>query len=508
MKIHLFVIPVLFFFSRTYGQSQYLDSTFNGTGFLKSDYKAESYDETTLIKLSNNTLYATGRVSITDYKFYESGFGVLKHKLTSGLDETFGNSGKAHYYYDSYHQADYTKDFHEFADGSLLYLSGMGLVKTDKNGALDANFGFHGKQEFEPGGNKQYNKLLILPDGKIYVFGQKDDNLYLERYNSDGFLDFSFGNQGTQMFDLGTNEEINDAKLMNNGEILIIGHSQKQINNNTSGNYRHNFIRKISQDGTLNPNFIFDNVTGMYDQVGDFKKILLNDDESFAYIINQVNDCNHRVLKINMQNLTFSNLFYASVGGPFPCDILNPQYSINDIALHKNQIYIAGNEHSGSSTAMWITRYNLDGTIDSSFADQGKFNYFLSPESTNNSLQSIQVDSDGTVYGGGKLDYDFLVFKISKTITLDVNENNSENKILKVYPNPVTDFLFADVKSLNGKEITISVYDLSGKLVKKQMVNANSGSKISINLSGLLAGNYVVKYKSQNFSESVRIIKK
>ena len=484
-----------------------MDTAFNGTGFLKSDYKAESDDETVLIKLSNNALYATGRVSINDYKFYESGFGVLKHKLTSGLDQTFGNLGKAHYYYDSYHRADYPKDLHEFADGSLLYLSEMGLVKTDKNGALDANFGFQGKQEFEPS-NKNYNKLLVLPDGKICVFGKKDDNFYMEKYNSDGFLDFSFANQGTQLFDLGTYEEINDTKLLSNGEILIIGRSQKLINNNTSGNYRYNIIRKISQDGTLDPNFIFDDVPGMYDQVGNFKKILLNDDESFAYIINQISNCNHRVLKINMQTLAFSNLFYVPVNGPFPCDIMNPQYSINDIALHNNQIYIAGNEHANSSNTMWITRYNLDGTIDPTFANQGKFNYFTSPKSTNNSLQNIQVDSDGSVYGGGKFDYDFLIFKISKTIILDVNENSGENKILKVYPNPVKDFLFADAKKLKGKQITISVYDLSGKLIKKQLVSADSESKVSIDLSGLLRGNYVVKYETQNFSESVRIIKK
>lgn len=73
MRIQLFIVSLSL--SKANGQSQYLDSNFNGAGYLQTDYKSKSYDELSNIKLSNNALYAFGKVTIEDYKFYESGFG-------------------------------------------------------------------------------------------------------------------------------------------------------------------------------------------------------------------------------------------------------------------------------------------------------------------------------------------------------------------------------------------------------------------------------------------------
>ncbi|WP_160137906.1 T9SS type A sorting domain-containing protein [Chryseobacterium sp. c4a] len=510
MRVQLFIVLMSLSLSKAHGQSQYLDSNFNGTGFLQTDYKSKSYDELSNIKLSSNALYAFGRVAIQDYQAYESGFGVLKHNLTSGLNPTFGNQGKANYYFDSYHYAVSTRDVHAYADGSFLILSDLGLTKIDQNGVLDPNFAFHGKQDFEYG-QKTYTRLLVLPNNKIYVFGQKGDDLYIERYNPDGFFDFSFGSQGTLTIDIGSLDIINDAKLLNDGKILITGYSQKQIN--PSGTSRYNFIRKINQDGTLDPAFNYDDIPSIYDNPGYFKKMLVDDSNTYAYIINKVSECDHRVLKVNLQTLVSSNIFLNPSGTPWLCSNLNPKYVINDILLDGNKIYIAGTEKVSANNSMWLTRYNLDGIMDVTFANQGKFNYFTYSGNLNSpvddvvNLESIQLAPDGSLYGGGRFNNDFLVFKILKSLTLDVNESKSnKNNIINVYPNPVKDILLAENKSLTGL-IQVSVYDMSGKLLKKQSLDADH-DKVSIDLSGLVTGNYVIKYEAKNFSQSVRIIKK
>ncbi|REC63171.1 hypothetical protein DRF65_05825 [Chryseobacterium pennae] len=512
MRIQLFIVLMSLSLSKAHGQSQYLDSNFNGAGFLQTDYKSKSYDELSNIKLSNNGLYAFGRVTIEDYKSYESGFGVLKHNLTSGLNPTFGNQGKANYYFDSYHYADSTRDVYPYADGSFLILSDLGLTKIDQNGVLDPNFAFNGKQEFEYG-QKTYTRLLVLPNNKIYVFGQKGDDLYIERYNPDGFFDFSFGNQGTLTIDVGSLDIINDAKLLNDGRILITGYSQKQVNSNSSGNTRYNFIKKINQDGTLDPAFNYDDIPSIYDNPGYFKKMLVDNSNTYAYIINKVSECDHRVLKVNLQTLASSKLFVNPSGTPWLCSNLNPKYVVNDIILDGDRMYIAGTEKINANNSMWVTRYNLDGIMDTTFANQGKFNYFTYSGNPNSpvddvvNLESIQLAPDGSLYGGGRLNNDFLVFKILKTLTLEVNESKSDKThILNVYPNPVKDFLFAENKNLTGN-IQISVYDMSGKLVKKQNSDSRN-EKASIDLSDLMSGNYVIKYEAKNFSQSVRIIKK
>ncbi|MDN3690804.1 T9SS type A sorting domain-containing protein [Chryseobacterium tructae] len=509
MRVQLFIVLMSLFLSEAHGQSQYLDSNFNGTGFLQTDYKSTSYDELSNIKLSNNALYAFGRVGIQDYKSYESGFGVLKHNLTSGLSPAFGNQGKANYYFDSYHYAVSTRDVYAYTDGSFLILSDLGLTKIDQNGVLDPNFAFHGKQHFEYG-QKTYTRLLVLPNNKIYVFGQKGDDLYIERYNPDGFFDFSFGNQGTLTIDIGSLDIINDAKLLNDGKILITGYSQKQIN--PSGTSRYNFIRKINQDGTIDPTFNYDDIPPILNP-GYFKKMLVDDSNTYAYIINKVSGCDYRVIKVNLQTLVASNVFINTGGGLWLCSNSAVKYVINDIILEGNKIYIAGTRKVDSENSIWVTRYSVDGIIDTTFANQGNFNYFIytgNPDSPSDSvvnLESIQLAPDGSLYGGGKLNNDFLVFKILKSLTLDVNDSKAvKNNILNVYPNPVKDVLFADNKNLTGT-IQVSVYDMSGKLVKKENLDANH-DKVSIDLSGLMSGNYVIKYEGKNFSQSVRIIKK
>lgn len=509
MRTQLFIVLMSLFLSKAHGQNQYLDSNFNGTGFLQTDYKSKSYDELSNIKLSNNALYAFGRVSIGDYKFYESGFGALKHNLTSGLNPTFGNQGKATYYFDSYHYADSSRDVYAYADGSFLILSDLGFTKIDQNGVLDPNFAFHGKQDFEYG-QKTYTRLLVLPNNKIYVFGQKGDDLYIERYNPDGFFDFSFGSQGTLTIDIGSLDIINDAKLLNDGKILITGYSQKQIN--SSGTSRYNFIRKINQDGTIDPTFSYDDIPPVLSP-GYFKKMIVDDSNTNAYIINKVSGCDYRVLKVNLQTAAASNVFVNSGGGLWLCSNSAAKYVINDIMLEGNKIYIAGTKKIDSESSMWVTRYNIDGVVDTTFANQGNFNYFNytgnpdSPSEAFMNLESIQLAPDGSLYGGGRLNNDFLVFKILKSLTLDVNESKAaKNNILNVYPNPVKDILFAENKNLTGV-IQVSVYDMSGKLVKKQSLDADR-DKVSIDLSGLMSGNYVIKYEAKNFSQSVRIIKK
>jgi len=513
MRTQLTIVLMSLFVLKANGQSQLLDSNFNGIGFLQTDYKAKSFDNISNIKLSNNSIYSIGEVSLQDYKFYESGFGVLKHSLTSGLDNSFGYQGKAHYYFDSYHRSTATKDIYEYADGSLLILSEQGLIKINQNGVLDDNFGFNGKKHFEPIPNLEFNKLLILPNGKIYIFGKKGDDLCIEKYNADGFLDLSFGNQGTITLDLGTIESINDAQLLNDGKILIVGYSQKQINNNPTIVTRYNIIRKINLDGMIDLNFGYDDVPSIYDKPGVFKKVLLDNSNTYAYIINQINDCDHRILRFDLQSQTISNFFYNPSGNPWLCWGLSSRYIINDIVLNNNQLYIAGNESISGGNSIWITRYNLDGNIDITFANQGNFNYFIydgsatSPSDSPVNLQSIQIASDGSIYGGGRFNSDFLVFKILKSINLSTDDINGEDNILKVYPNPVRDFLYANTKSIKTN-IVISVYDMSGKLVKKQTFDSGYDNKVAINLSDLVTGNYVVKYEANGFLKSVRIIKK
>ncbi len=78
---------------------------------------------------------------------------------------------------------------------------------------------------------------------------------------------------------------------------------------------------------------------------------------------------------------------------------------------------------------------------------------------------------------------------------------------ISVYPNPVGDQLFYDIRTDNELELTVSLYDASGRLVKEtaqfSVDDAYSGQ---IEMTGLAPGNWVLKIYSKD-KELTRIFK-
>jgi hypothetical protein len=111
------------------------------------------------------------------------------------------------------------------------------------------------------------------------------------------------------------------------------------------------------------------------------------------------------------------------------------------------------------------------------------------------------TDSNGTeimsypngVYGLG----DAVNFGTDESLAAEIIENT-----LTIYPNPATNH----VTIANAENATISIYDISGKLVLK---NQLSGSKSSIDISRLKTGSYIIKAETQNkvYTDKLSIIK-
>ena len=69
---------------------------------------------------------------------------------------------------------------------------------------------------------RRHHDIAIQPDGKIVVVGATDQNVALARYLPDGTLDPTFGNAGTVIGGIGTNE-VNGVAITPGGTILIAG---------------------------------------------------------------------------------------------------------------------------------------------------------------------------------------------------------------------------------------------------------------------------------------------
>jgi len=74
--------------------------------------------------------------------------------------------------------------------------------------------------------------------------------------------------------------------------------------------------------------------------------------------------------------------------------------------------------------------------------------------------------------------------------------DQTKDQELLMYPNPVRSSAFIEINSEINSEITIQVYDLTGKMVKSNIESVNKGlNKISMDFTDFIKGTYIISVK-------------
>jgi len=84
-----------------------------------------------------------------------------------------------------------------------------------------------------------------------------------------------------------------------------------------------------------------------------------------------------------------------------------------------------------------------------------------------------------------------------------VPEKITENPILNFYPNPASDIVNFDIANTNKVDLILNIYNLTGTLVKTEMLKQNQQQ---INIGELSNGIYVVEIKSKEWTEKQKLI--
>ena len=147
-------------------------------------------------------LQPDGKVLVTGW-YYPSSYITARYNTDGTIDESFGNNGTVF------------TDFGVFVlpasiavqlDNKILVVGSTSqpanflLVRYMPDGSLDNSFGNNGKTVTDFGkGDDVLRAMALQADGKIVVTGVSNydmlDNMALARYDSNGFLDTSFGNR-------------------------------------------------------------------------------------------------------------------------------------------------------------------------------------------------------------------------------------------------------------------------------------------------------------------------
>ena len=137
-------------------------------------------------------------------------------------------------------------------------------------------------------------------------------------------------------------------------------------------------------------------------------------------------------------------------------------------------------------------------------ADTGFSSYYWS---TNQSSPQIRVTSSGV--------YSVIVTNsIGCTATDEIFVNIITSvkpifggAIIKLYPNPAKEKIILEISDLPSKTITIKLYSIDGKIVKREILSSSNGQfKKIISIAGITSGLYFLEVESDNYSMKMKVV--
>jgi uncharacterized delta-60 repeat protein len=194
---------------------------------------------------------------------------LLRLNSNGTLDHSFGNGG--------YKQISTPFDIHHVnsvilqPDGKIVVggaeaTSGnwdYALWRLQINGELDNSFGINGKvtTDVSGGGEDLFTEMALQMDGKILLAGNSDYTVLsktsIVRYDTNGFLDTSFGSNGIFTTHICSDHDyFRNMLLQPDGNILITGDCQ-----NIFPPLATAYVAGISSSGTIDSSF---NSTGIF----------------------------------------------------------------------------------------------------------------------------------------------------------------------------------------------------------------------------------------------------
>jgi uncharacterized delta-60 repeat protein len=372
-----------------------LDPTFGNRGTVMTDFAGQSDYAAAVAVQPNGRIVVAGSAVGTDPVTQEtsSDYALARYQPNGSLDKSFGTGGKAttDFYGAS---ADYLagivvqRNGQIVAAGSSTIGPGLGLiqgmsidlVRYNADGSLDTSFGNNGRiftqiptPNSAPGTYDALNAEAAVQqsDGKILVVGydQTNQDLLAIRYNANGTLDATFGQGGIVLQPVGWGAS--SVVIQPDGKIVLAG---TDFNVNDPQAPSDIALMRLNTNGTLDKSFgtggeVLTNIAGGYDFAGG----------------------------VALQS-TGAIVVAGSIGSPFPfggdaavlrytptgaLDTTFGSGGIADLAAtgftgptsvvvqSNGQILIGGSANGATDIDLAVARLNADGSLDTSFGGSG-----------------------------------------------------------------------------------------------------------------------------------------
>ena len=387
-----------------------LDTTFNGTGRV-----------TTPIGNGNEVAWAVAIQS--DGKIVAAGdtfgptrdFAVVRYNADGTLDTSFDGDGKTTTDFNNSGDAGYAVALQ--ADSKIILVGNtvttgadFALARYNTNGSLDGTFGTGGKVTTDVLGvsSDTAYAVAVQADGKIVAGGIADNSggshsqVAVVRYNQNGSVDSTFGNNGRVAFTFGPDINIADAIVIQpDGKIVVGGHSSA-----ATGDFA---LARLNTEGSLDTSFDGDGkVTADFGSTRDQAYALARQSDGKLIAAGYASDGTPRfaLARFNV-NGSLDATFDGD--GKVTTDFGGiEQYAFGTAVQADGKIVAGGYMGDGPTYSFAIARYTANGAPDPTFGNAGKVTFNVN-NSGNGQAIAIQPDWKivvaGSAFNGTNVDF-------------------------------------------------------------------------------------------------------
>lgn len=353
----------------------------------------------------------------------------------------------------------------------------FGLRRYNADGSLDTTFGTNGKTDADFGAHESAFGVAIQPDGKIVEVGIYSNTGYspdaafaVARYNADGSLDTTFNGTGKVITDLGGDDRALNVAVYGD-KIIVVG-----LSNNDDYLF-YTALTRYNADGSLDTTFDGDGkmVTNLLSSV-DGPFITVQPDGKIVVTGSPYDSNNNYGFGLARYNLDGSLDTDFGVGGIVTTLFANDAENSAVLIQPDGKILTVGYVYNGKNSDFALARYNTDGSLDTTFSNNGKvtsdFNH------SNDSASAVGLQPDGKILVAGdrkdSLSSDFALARYNSNGSLDLtfggsNYYPSGMVITEIWGN---DYVEGMVVQPDGKAILMGITDSGSALVRYKSGNA------------------------------------
>lgn len=463
-----------------------LDTTFDTDGKLTT-------------AIGSGSDFGYGAAIQSDGKIVLAGYGVIgstndfiaaRYNADGSLDTSFDGDGKASVAVGASNDFAYAVTIQ--TDGKIVIAgdfnnganSDFAVVRLNTSGSLDTAFGSGGKATTAIGaGFDGANAVSIQADGKIFAAGVShngtNNDFAVVRFGSNGILDTSFDVDGKVTTPIGTSFSFaKSAAIQTDGKIIAAGNSNNPLNTDFA-------LIRYTPTGSLDTTFNGSGklITRELGTKGELKAIAIQTDGKIVAAGNSYSGVNYDFALVRYNSNGSVDTTFA--GGKVTTLVGSSDDGANAVAVQVDgKIIAAGFSNTSGGSVLAVVRYNIDGSLDTSFDTDGIVT--TSFGGTINQAYAVSIQTDGKIVAVGSgfngSNEDFAVARFNSDGSLDTTFDTDGRVTTAVGTGH--DEAFALQIQTDGKIVTAGYSFAANKDIAVVRYNANGSLDTTFDSDG------------------------